>query len=45
MVYELLWDCFDYNDFTNGFDLFYKICGHITHGHVFPSISCLLVTL
>jgi hypothetical protein len=43
MVYELLWDYFDPNDSTNGFDLYLKICGHIVHGHVPPSISHLLV--
>jgi hypothetical protein len=44
MVYELLWDCFDPNDSTSGFDFFLKICGHVALGHVLPSISCLLVT-
>jgi len=27
MVYELLWDCFDPNDFANGFDFFFKHVG------------------
>jgi hypothetical protein len=41
MVYELLQDYFVPDDSTNGFDLFFKVCGHIAHGHVPPSISCL----
>ncbi len=45
MVYELLRDCFVLDDFVNGFDLFFEICRHITHGHVPPSVSCLLVVL
>ncbi len=28
------------NDFTNGFDLFFKVCGHIVWGDIPPSISC-----
>jgi hypothetical protein len=43
MVYELLWYCFVLDDFGSGFDFFFDICGHIVHGHVLPSISCLLV--
>jgi hypothetical protein len=45
MVYELLWDCFVPDDFANGFDLFFEICGHIVRGHVPPSISCLFFAL
>ncbi len=44
MVYELLRDCFVPNHFVNGFDLFIEICEHIIRGHVFPLVSCLLVT-
>jgi hypothetical protein len=40
-----LWDCFAYDDFASGFDLFFEICKHITHGHVPPLVSCLLVAL
>ncbi len=29
MVYEFLRNCFVPNDFTSGFDLFFKACGHI----------------
>jgi hypothetical protein len=43
MVYELLWDCFVPNDYVNGFDFFFEICGHIIRGHVPPSLSHLLV--
>jgi hypothetical protein len=43
MVYELLRDCFVLDDSASGFDFFFEICGHIVHGHVPPSISCLLV--
>jgi hypothetical protein len=45
MVYELLQDCFVPDDSTSGFDLFFEICKHIARGHVFPSISHLLVAL
>jgi hypothetical protein len=41
MVYELLWDCFFLNDSISGFDLFFKVCGHIVWSHVPPSVSCL----
>jgi hypothetical protein len=44
MVYEFLWDYFVLNDLTSGFDFFFEICEHITHGHVLPIVSCLLVT-
>jgi len=44
MVYELLRDYFVPNDSTNGFDLFLKICKHITCGHVPSLISHLLIT-
>jgi hypothetical protein len=43
MVYELFQYCFVPNDFASGFNLFFEICGHITHGHVLPSISRLFV--
>jgi hypothetical protein len=39
MVYHLLRDCFAPNDFANGFNFFFEICGHIIQGHVPPSIS------
>jgi hypothetical protein len=39
MLYEPLWYCFVPNDSTSGFDLFFKICGHIAQSHVPPSIS------
>jgi len=39
MVFELLRDCFVPNDSTSGFDLFFKVCGHIARSHVPPSIS------
>jgi hypothetical protein len=44
MVYEFLRDCFVLNDYANGFDILLKICEHITHAHVLPLVSCLLVT-
>jgi hypothetical protein len=34
MVYQLLRNCFVPIDSTSGFDLFFKICGHIVRGHV-----------
>jgi hypothetical protein len=43
MVYELLQDCFVPNNSASGFDFFFEICKHIVHGHVPPSVSCLLV--
>ncbi len=43
MVYELLQNCFVFNDSINGFDLFFEICKHIVCGHVHPSVSRLLV--
>jgi hypothetical protein len=43
MVYELLQYCFVLDDFVNGFDFFFEICGHIACDHGFPSISHLLV--
>jgi hypothetical protein len=43
MVYDLLRNCFVLEDFANGFDYFFEICGHIDHGHVPPSILHLLV--
>ncbi len=44
MVYELLWYCFVLHDFTNGFDLFFKVCGHIVRGHIPPTILHLFST-
>ncbi len=44
MVYELLCDCFVLNNFVSGFDLFFEVCGHITQGHVPPSVLHLLFT-
>jgi hypothetical protein len=44
MVYELLQDCFVLNDYVSGFNLFFKVCGHIAQGHVPPLVSCLLST-
>jgi len=44
MVYELLWNYFVPNDFASNFDLLKKICRHIVHGHVLPSISHMFVT-
>ncbi len=38
-MYELLWDYFVPYDFVSGFDLFYKVCGHIVQGHVPPLVS------
>jgi hypothetical protein len=29
MVYELLRNCFVPDDFASGFELFFKVCGHI----------------
>jgi hypothetical protein len=43
MVYELLRDCFVLDNFVSGFDFFFETCGHITHGHVSPLLSHLLV--
>jgi hypothetical protein len=43
MVYEFLQDCFVLDDSASGFDLFFEICGDIACGHVFPSVSHLLV--
>jgi len=45
MVYELFQEYFVLNDFVSGFDIFLKICMHIVHGHVPPSVSRLLVAL
>jgi hypothetical protein len=39
MVCELLQDCFVPYDSTNGFDLFFEICGHIVQGHVPALVS------
>jgi hypothetical protein len=36
MVYELLWNYFILDDFASGFDLFFKVCGHIVQNHVPP---------
>ncbi len=44
MVYELLQDCFVPNDFANGFDHFFELCGHIVQGHVPPLVLHLLST-
>jgi len=41
VVYELLWNCFIINDPMSGFDLFFKVCGHIIQDHVPSSLSCL----
>ncbi len=43
MMYELLQDYFILDDFGNGFDFFFEVCGHIAHGHVPPFVLCLLV--
>jgi len=43
MVYELLQYYFVLDDFTSGFDFCFKICKHLTIGHVLPSVSCLIV--
>ncbi len=40
-VYEFLQNCFIPNDSTNGFNLFFKLCAHITQGHVPLLILCL----
>jgi hypothetical protein len=45
MVYELLRNCFVPDDLASGFNLFFEICAHISHGHVPPSISHLFVAL
>jgi hypothetical protein len=42
MVYDLLQNCFVLEDFANGFDFFFEVCGHIDRGHVLTSILCLL---
>ncbi len=44
MVYELLWDCFVLDDYASGFEFIFKVCGHIVHGHVPPSVSHLFAT-
>ncbi len=44
IVYELLRNCFVLDDFVSGFDLFFKICGHIARSHVPPSLSHLFFT-
>jgi hypothetical protein len=44
MVYELLWEYFVLNDYTGGFDLLKKICGHIVWSHVPPLVSSLFFT-
>jgi len=44
MVYELSQDYFVLDDFTSGFDLFFKLCGHIAWSHVLPSILHFLFT-
>jgi hypothetical protein len=43
MVCELLQDYSIPKDSTNGFDLFFEICGHIVCGHVSPCILHLFV--
>ncbi len=43
MVYEFLRDYFVFDNYVNDFDLFLKICRHITHDHVLPLLSCMLV--
>jgi hypothetical protein len=42
MMYEFLWDCLVLDNSTNGFNFYFEICGHISQGHVSPSISHLL---
>jgi hypothetical protein len=37
MVYELLRNCFVFDNSANGFDLFFEICGYIAHSYVLPS--------
>jgi hypothetical protein len=44
MVYELQWDFFVPYDSMSGFDLFFKVCGHIVQSHVPLSVSRLLST-
>jgi hypothetical protein len=39
MVYELLQYCFVLDDFASGFNLFFKVCGHIAQGYVPPLVS------
>jgi hypothetical protein len=41
MVYEFLKYYFVPYDYVSGFDLFFKVCGHIALGHIPPSVSCL----
>jgi hypothetical protein len=43
LVYERLQDYFVLDDSTSDFDLIFEICEHITHGHVPPLVSHLLV--
>jgi hypothetical protein len=43
LVYEILRDCFVLDDFVNGFEFFFEICGYIVHNYIPPSISCMLV--
>jgi hypothetical protein len=45
VVYELLWNCFVPNNFANGFDIFFEVCGHIAYAHGPPHVLCLLLTL
>jgi hypothetical protein len=42
MVYEPLQDYFILDDYVSAFDLFFKVCEHITWGHVPPLILCFL---
>ncbi len=44
MVYEFLRIFFISNDFADGFNLFFKVCGHIIQGHVSPLFSHLFFT-
>jgi hypothetical protein len=44
MVYELLRNCFVPDDLVSGFDLFFKVCGHIVRDHVPLLVSHLLFT-
>ncbi len=45
MVYKFLPNCFVFDDFASGFNLFFEIFKHIICGCVLPLVSCLLVAL
>jgi hypothetical protein len=34
MMYEFLWDCLVLDNFMNGFNLYFEVCGHLAQGHV-----------